>query len=191
MPRLPIDYSKTIIYKLVSKDLSVKDCYVGATTNWTNRKYRHKNNCKNENNEDYNLKVYQYIRANGGFENWLMIMVEKFPCETEHESAKRERYWTEMLGATLNSQVQGRTNKEWREANKEKIKEQTIENYKQNKEQILEKRVDYYEKNKEQILEKFKEKYTCECGLIICNSSKSRHNKSKKHIKFQANEATA
>jgi hypothetical protein len=38
MPRLPIDYSKSIIYKIVCKDLDVKDCYVGSTTNFTNRK---------------------------------------------------------------------------------------------------------------------------------------------------------
>ena len=114
MPRLPIDYSKTIIYKLVCRDLSVKELYVGATTNWVKRKNSHKSSCNNENSKKYHFKVYQYIRANSGFENWNMIMVEKFPCETEHESAKRERYWTELLGATLNIQVQGQTQVEYR-----------------------------------------------------------------------------
>ena len=32
MPRKEIDYTKTNFYKIVCKDLSVKDCYVGHTT---------------------------------------------------------------------------------------------------------------------------------------------------------------
>ena len=38
MPKENIDYSKTIIYKIVCKDINIKDCYVGSTTNFTNRK---------------------------------------------------------------------------------------------------------------------------------------------------------
>ena len=38
MPRKPINYKKVIIYKLVCNDLSVKDLYVGHTTDFTNRK---------------------------------------------------------------------------------------------------------------------------------------------------------
>ena len=42
MPKKNIDYSKTIIYKIVCKDLAVKDVYVGSTTHFINRKYGHK-----------------------------------------------------------------------------------------------------------------------------------------------------
>ena len=38
MPRNPIDYQKVIIYKLVCNDLTIKDLYVGHTTNFINRK---------------------------------------------------------------------------------------------------------------------------------------------------------
>jgi hypothetical protein len=212
---------------LVCRDINIKEIYVGATTNWIKRKGLHKCRCTNENYN--NSKVYQYIRANNGWKNWNMIMIEKYPCETQHESAMRERFWTETLGATLNSNVQGRTNKEYQETHKEKIaeyrethkeeaaeyqaeyrethKEQIAEyraEYKEthkeqiaeyqaeyhaeyqeiHKEQLAEKSSKYYWQNKEQILEKRKNKYTCKCGLIICNSSKSQHNKSIKHIKF-------
>ena len=37
MPKLPIDYSKTIIYKIICCDLNIKDCYVGHTTDFTRR----------------------------------------------------------------------------------------------------------------------------------------------------------
>ncbi len=48
MPKTKIDYSKTIIYRIVCKDLSITECYVGHTTNFTKRKCQHKNDCNNE-----------------------------------------------------------------------------------------------------------------------------------------------
>ena len=65
MPRLPIDFSRTIIYKIVCKDLTIKDCYVGATTEFNKRKCGHKCKCVNENCKEYNYKVYQFIREHG------------------------------------------------------------------------------------------------------------------------------
>ncbi len=43
MPRNEIDYSKTIIYKIVCNDLTITDCYVGSTTDFKTRKAAHKN----------------------------------------------------------------------------------------------------------------------------------------------------
>jgi hypothetical protein len=42
-----IDYKKTIIYKIVCNDLNITDVYVGHTTNFINRKARHKYDCNN------------------------------------------------------------------------------------------------------------------------------------------------
>ena len=39
MPQKPIDYSKTIIYRIVCKDINIKECYVGSTTDFKGRKY--------------------------------------------------------------------------------------------------------------------------------------------------------
>ena len=33
MPKVPIDYAKTILYKIVCNDLKIIDCYVGTTIN--------------------------------------------------------------------------------------------------------------------------------------------------------------
>ena len=49
MPKLPIDYSKTIIYKIVCNDTNITDCYVGHTTDITRRKAHHKCSCNNPN----------------------------------------------------------------------------------------------------------------------------------------------
>jgi hypothetical protein len=34
MPKQPMDYSKTIVYKICCKDVDVKDVYVGHTTDF-------------------------------------------------------------------------------------------------------------------------------------------------------------
>ena len=47
MPKTEIDYSNTIIYKIVCKDQNIKDIYVGHTTNFVQRKHAHKQNCNN------------------------------------------------------------------------------------------------------------------------------------------------
>jgi len=105
MPRVNTDYSKTIIYKLVCKNLEVTDLYVGSTTKFTTRKNAHKTNCNNEKSKSYNLKVYRMIRENGGFDNWDMIEIEKFPCKDGNESRARERHFYEELGAKMNIRV--------------------------------------------------------------------------------------
>ena len=61
MPRKPIDYSNTIIYKLVCCDLNVVDVYVGHSTNFRKRKNEHKSNCNNEKSKSYDLKN-QFLR---------------------------------------------------------------------------------------------------------------------------------
>ena len=50
MPKVEIDYSKTIIYKLCCKDINITDIYVGHTTNFIKRKNEHKSDCNNPNN---------------------------------------------------------------------------------------------------------------------------------------------
>ena len=66
MPKTPIDYSKTTIYKLVNYDCP-ENIYVGSTTNWVKRKQNHKESTLNPKSVKYHLKVYCTIRDNGGW----------------------------------------------------------------------------------------------------------------------------
>jgi len=91
------------MYKIVCKDLNVKDCYVGHTTDMTKRKCGHKHVCNNEKNKDHNLKIYKIIRENGGWDNWTMVLVETFPCKDKHEACRRERELYEELDAKMNT----------------------------------------------------------------------------------------
>ncbi len=152
------DYSKCVNYKLCCKNLDVKEIYVGSTCNFTKRKNEHKSSTNNLNSKNYNIKVYKFIRDNGGFENWEMIMIEEYPCGNKMQKVKRERYWCEELKSELNSDVPGRTIKEYYENNKKKYSEYTKEYYENNKkycEKYSEKRrvytKEYYETNKEKL----------------------------------------
>ena len=161
------DYSKTIIYKICCNDTEIKEIYVGSTCNFINRKYNHKSTCYNENIKEYNYKIYQFIRANGGWENWTMIMVDEANLDNKLQKGKLEREWIEKLGASLNVQVPSRTIKEW---------------YQLNKEYMNEKHKEYYELNKEEIRIKQNQKIECDCGGKYTLGSKARHFKTKKHL---------
>jgi hypothetical protein len=120
MPKTSIDYQNTFIYKLVHKDdLDDKNIYIGHSTNFKQRKKDHKSCCNNVNSCRYILKVYQYIRENGGWDCWDMFKVEDYPCKDVYEARSRERYWIKELKPTLNICEPNRTYKEWREDNKE------------------------------------------------------------------------
>jgi hypothetical protein len=174
-----MDYSKTIIYKIVSNDLNIKEVYVGSTVNFTRRKHAHKIVCNDVNSKEYNEKKYQFIREHGGFDNWSMYEVEKYPCKDKNEAHARESF-----NATLNTSIPTRTKTEWYEDNIEKIKENNKEYYEDNIDKIKEIKKEWYEINKKVILEKAKIKFTCECGSNIVLCAKQKHYRSQKHMKY-------
>jgi hypothetical protein len=106
MPKTAVDYSNTIIYKICCNDPTITETYVGHTTNFTKRKYTHKSNCNNESRKQhYHLKVYQTIRDNGGWDNWNMIEICKYPCASSLEARAEERRFYEILNASLNMEL--------------------------------------------------------------------------------------
>ncbi len=172
------NYSKTILYKIVCKDTNINDIYIGHTTNFNSRKNDHKKNCNNEKNEHYNLKVYQFIRNNGGFENWEIIKIEDYPCENKLEALKRENYLVKELKSSLNSDIPGRTYKEWYKDNKKNIAKKMKEYCEKNKEILAEKAKEYYEINKQLIAERMKE-YREDNKEIIAKINKEYREKNK------------
>lgn len=163
-----IDYSKTHFYKIISDNLNIKDCYVGHTTNFANRKSHHKKTCNNPNDKNYNISVYSFIREHGGWNAWRMILIETKQCDNKLEALKWERRYIEELNANLNIKIPTRTNKEYyednketirqwnkeyKENNKEKIKESSKEYRKNNKQEIQQSKKEFYQNNKEQILQ--------------------------------------
>ena len=102
MPKVEIDYSNTIIYKIICKDPLITDAYVGHTTNFVQRKYAHKQACNNIKSLCYNLKLYKTIRENGNWCNWEMTIVNFYNCKDHLEARQKEQEYFISLNATLN-----------------------------------------------------------------------------------------
>jgi len=145
--------SDIVIYKIICKDINIKDFYIGHTTNFSKRKIQHKSSY----NKGNNMLVYQFIRNNGGWENWDIILIESCKCEKFSDACKIEKKYIEDLKATLNKAKPIRTKKEYYEDNKEKINETKKLYNQKNKEKISETVKKYYEDNKEKILNYIKE----------------------------------
>jgi hypothetical protein len=186
MPKTAIDYSKTQIYKLKHKDdYNDENIYVGHTTNWVKRKYHHNWCCKSENNKEYGEKKYKYIRENGGWDEWIMDWIENYPCNNEREAQAREQYHIDLNNSRLNevraftTQEEHRERRrEYKEENKEKLKEDNKNWYENNKGNHRQKAKKWYDNNQDKV----KEKITCECGCIDLKYGLKRHITSKKHI---------
>jgi hypothetical protein len=137
------------------------------------------------------------------WENWTMTEIEKFPCNNFKEACARERYWKDLLNAQLNKVVPNRTDKEYREDNKEqlsiKLKKYYAENklmyaqkgkvYRnQNEEKLKERSRQYRENNKEAIQAKKSEVYICECGINYTSCHRTRHLRTLRHQKYIENQ---
>ena len=94
-------YSNTIIYKIICKNSNIKDTYVGHTINFETCKQNHRNCCNNENNASYNSKLYNFVRTNGGWDNWEMIEIAKYKLNNALEARIKEQEHYESLQANL------------------------------------------------------------------------------------------
>jgi len=151
------DYENAKIYKLWSPEGD--DIYIGSTTQkLCVRKAKHKNanhNCTSK----ILYEKYTDIRIE---------LLECFPCDNKEELTKKEGEYIRNNNC-VNKFIAGRTKKEWREKNKEKIKDY----YKE-----------YRENNKSKIKEHKSQKYTCECGKTITIDVKARHERTDYHCNW-------
>ena len=75
------------------------------------------------NSKDHNLKVYSYIRSNGDWHSFEMMLLEEVPYVDKITSLKRERYWLDVYQANLNSVIPSRTGKQYYQDNVDHIKQ--------------------------------------------------------------------
>jgi predicted GIY-YIG superfamily endonuclease len=66
MPKVPVNYANTIIYKLCCNDVSISDIYVGHTTNFIERRRQHKNTCCNDTNIHHYLFISLCVKREVG-----------------------------------------------------------------------------------------------------------------------------
>ena len=202
MPRTKTDYSRTIIYVIKCKDDNITEEYIGSTTHFIERKCAHKICCNNDNdkNKTYNYKIYKFIRDNGGWDNWIMLEIEKYPCQDKNEAHKREEEIRIDRKSKLNSikafgaETIKEYHKIYHQEHKDKIKEQKIKYYEEHKEECLKKCKKYREEHKEECLKKCKKyreenkdkikeikkqwcnkEFICKCGWVGTNYTKRTH----------------
>ena len=132
--------------------------YVGSTCDFVRRKTNHKSSCFNENSEQYNIKLYQNIRENGG--EYSMEIYKLFPCNSKEELYIAEEKVRKELNPNLNSIKCFRTEEEkdeWFSQNKDNKKQYDKQLYEENKEKIKQRVKEYREENKEKIKQQAKE----------------------------------
>jgi len=181
MPTNPIDWSKCLIYKIISKDPNCNYIYVSSTTDFTRRWREHRSSCNNEKSEKYNYILYKFIRENGGFDNFTMVLVEKFTdCKDRLEARQREQYWIDELKPKLNEQhafyaISTKDyNKKYKLEHTEYYREYQKKRYENNK-QIW----------KDYQIQQIQTKYICPlCNWIGNESSKKNHFKNKHQIRY-------
>ena len=144
MPLKSIDYTKTCFYKIVSKDVNIKEIYVGHTTDFTRRRRGHKTVCSNPNAKNYNMNVYRFIREHGGWECFDMILLEQRPCLDALDAKRIERDYIEQVSASLNNCIPSRTREEWVEDNKGHLLEYKHQWHAENNDAIKSKKTEYY-----------------------------------------------
>jgi len=102
MPKVDIDYSNTIFYKISCKNHEISDVYIGHTTNFVQRKYAHKQACLNK-GANQQCKLYKVMRENDGWDNWNMEIIAFHACDDHYSARKQEQKYFEEFNATLNS----------------------------------------------------------------------------------------
>lgn len=155
------DYSKGCIYMIKKQDDYNNDnIYIGSCCNFVRRKCCHKSACNSPNYKNHNLKVYQFIRENGGWNAWVMTKIIDYACNSKSDLNIMERRYIDEYKSKLNIQIPTRTLKQY--SNK------------------------YYLQNKDKITEKLAEKVNCDiCGCNVRKDYLVKHKRTQKCINFK------
>ena len=173
------DYSKGYIYKIVCKDISVREIYIGSSTDY-GRKDKHKSACKKE-NEKNNQKLYKFIRAHGGWDNWKMVELYKYPCNSKPELEQEECWVWDKFSCyydMLNGRKPYQTQEEKREYRRKKCKERYDTNIERERTGAKKR----YDDKKEEL----NTPTLCECGLTLNRQNITTHKGKPIHKKRMA-----
>ena len=154
-------YNNSMIYSIRSPH--TVNYYIGSTTQILCKRF-----------SDHNIDYKAYLKGKSNFITSFKILelgdayielLEEINCENRNQLDKREgELIREHKNKCVNRYIAGRTDKEYRIENRDKIKA-------------------YYIDNTESIKAKGKILHLCECGSAFTMGNKARHNKTAKHLK--------
>ena len=145
---------KGIIYKITCNDTD--EVYYGSTQqSLKKRMSEHQKDYKRwkEGKTDYNTSFHILDR-----DNYSYVLIETIECEDRKRLERKERYYIENHSC-INKIIVGRTKKEYREANQEKINECKRAYYTANKEKERARIKAYREANKDLLNERRRQLY--------------------------------
>jgi hypothetical protein len=170
-------YQNGKIYKLVNTEGTL--AYIGSTCQTlAKRKANHHSDYKSWKNGRQNY-ITSFKIFDDDEEGCQIVLLESFPCDSKIELEKRERHYIETIEC-INKYRPTRSDKEYYEDNKDKIKKY----YEDNKDKIQEIQKQYREDNKDKLQQYKNEKHHCVCGGKYTTSSKAKHFKTKRHLKY-------
>jgi len=140
-----IDYKKGKIYKIIN-DIN-DEIYVGSTVLTLAQRLGHH---KEASVKCPNTKIYKFIRDNGGWSHFKIILIEDYPCERKEQLLMREQYYKETLKATLN-------NNNCFGQDKERYKQYSKQFYEQHIDELKQQMKQHYNENKDKILPRIKQ----------------------------------
>ncbi len=91
-------YQTTTFYLISCKDNAIPEKYVGHTTNFYRRKRNHQDGCTMYPHR----KLYPFINAHGGWDNWSIKPIETISCFSQFQAIEREQHWTNHYCCSLN-----------------------------------------------------------------------------------------
>jgi hypothetical protein len=118
-------YNNSKIYTIRSYQLD--KYYIGSTTQSLHKRlYDHKRDYKLYQNQKYHyITSFELIK----FEDCYIELLENFNCDNKEELTKREGEWIRAnLNDILNKKIEGRTVKQYRVDNADKLKQYYIDN---------------------------------------------------------------
>ena len=130
---------------------------VGHTNNVSNRIDYIAKECSNMKCSAYNSPINQFLRGNGGWDNFKLVVIGNVSCHTLLEVLQHKRIHFQTHNANLNTIVPSRTKQEWNKEHADQVQKH------------------YITRNT---------KCTCECGGQYTHTHRSQHENTIKHQTF-------
>jgi adenylate kinase family enzyme len=176
------NYQNGKVYMIEALNGEEEDIYVGSTAKQylSQRMEKHRTSYKlwKEGKVSSHVSAYDLFDKYG-LENCSIILLETYPCNSKDELRGREGFHTRNL-ACVNKRIEGRTHKEWRDDNKEIIKQKKQDYHLNNKEALNAISREYRETHVEELKEYFHNHY-----------EKNKAQKKEQHKEYAKNNAEA
>ena len=147
-----VNYANSKVYKIWSTQGD--KIYVGSTTKQylSQRMTAHRKDYIYWKSETVKFTSSYLLFDEYGLDNCFIELLEAKPCSSRDELTQLEGGYIRNL-VCVNKNIAGRTNKEWLEDNKEKVKQQVKEYHETNKDKIRDYQKEYKRINKDKLKE--------------------------------------